>query len=36
MDSLLQLPGVASYIDDVIVTGWTDEEHLANLGRALA
>jgi len=36
MDSLLQrLPGMASYIDNVIVTGRTDDEHLANLGRAL-
>ncbi len=36
MDSLLQkLPSVASNIEDVIVTGRTDEEHLTNLGRAL-
>ncbi len=37
MDQLTQgLPGVASYLDDVIITGKNDQEHLENLGRFLA
>lgn len=32
MDQVLQdLPGIACYIDDIIVTGRTDEEHMRNL-----
>ena len=33
MDTILQgLPGVICYIDDILVTGSTDEEHLKRLG----
>lgn len=36
MDSLTaKLPGVAAYLDDLIVTGHTTEEHWANLHRLL-
>jgi len=36
MDSLLQgIPGVVSYIDDILITGATDEEHLQTLDRVL-
>ena len=32
MDQVLQgLPGIACYIDDILVTGRTDEEHMRNL-----
>ena len=34
MDTILQgLPGVICYIDDILVTGPTDKEHLQNLGQ---
>ena len=36
MDTLLQgIPGVACFIDDIIVTGATEEEHLKSLERAM-
>jgi len=36
MDSLLQgIPGVVSYIDDILITGATEEEHLLTLDRVL-
>ena len=36
MESLLQgLPGVCIYLDDILVTGTSDEEHLHNLSRVL-
>ena len=36
MDSLLQgIPGVVSYIDDILITGATDEEHIQTLDRVL-
>ena len=36
MDSILQgLDGVACYIDDILVTGKSDEEHLARLEEVL-
>ena len=36
METLLQgLPSVCVYIDDILVTGKTDEEHLRNLGEVL-
>ena len=37
MDSLTQnLPGVATYLDDLIVTATTEEEHWTNLSNLLA
>ena len=37
METLLAgLPQVANFIDDILVTGSTTEEHLANLGKVLA
>ncbi|KAF6016713.1 hypothetical protein EB796_024978 [Bugula neritina] len=37
MDSLtVELPGVAAYLDDLIITGSTVDEHWANLNRLLA
>ena len=37
MDSLVgDLPGVAAYLDDLIVTGRTEEEHWENLSKLLA
>ncbi|XP_039602322.1 uncharacterized protein K02A2.6-like [Polypterus senegalus] len=36
MDQILQsVPGVQCYLDDIIVTGMTDEEHLENLKKVL-
>ena len=36
MDSVLQgLEGVVAFIDDILVNGETDEEHLQNLNAAL-
>ena len=36
MESLLQgLPGVCTYLDDILVTGTSDEEHLRNLSAVL-
>ena len=36
MDTMLQgVPGVICYIDDILVTGTTSEEHLCNLGEVL-
>ncbi len=36
MDTILQgFPGVMCYIDDILVTGASDEEHLARLGEVL-
>jgi len=36
MDTLLQgIPNVICYIDDLLVTGHTDEEHLQNLEKVL-
>ena len=36
MDKILHgLDGVGCYLDDIIVTGSSDEEHLANLERVL-
>ena len=36
MQKVLQgLPGVVAYIDDILVTGKMDEEHLQNLDRVL-
>ena len=36
MDTVLQgIPGVACYIDDIIVTGATEKEHLLNVERVL-
>lgn len=36
MDQVLQgVPGTRCYLDDIIVTGCTDEEHLENLKKAL-
>lgn len=37
MDQMLSgLPGVAWYLDDIICTGSTDQEHISNLRRVLA
>lgn len=37
MDALLQgIPGVIRYIDDIMVMGATDTEHLANLEEVLS
>ena len=37
MENLLQvIPGVCMYIDDIIVTVTTDEEHLHNLSEVLS
>ena len=37
MESILQgLPGVAVYLDDILVTGGSDTEHMARLGEVLA
>ena len=37
MDSLLQgLPGMCAYIDNLLITGETEEEHLKNLNAVLA
>ena len=37
MDSLIsELPGVAAYLDDLIITGKTEDEHWENLKRLLA
>lgn len=36
MDTVLQrLPSVICYLDDILVTGETDEKHLDNLQRVL-
>ena len=36
MDSILQgIPGVTCYIDDILVTGTSQEDHLRNLGQVL-
>ena len=36
MESLLRdIPGVAVYIDDILITGKNDEEHLATLERII-
>ena len=36
MDTILQgIPGVICYIDDIMVTGATEEEHLKNLEQVL-
>jgi len=36
MDKFLQgIPNVICYIDDLLVTGQTDEEHLQNLEKVL-
>jgi len=36
METILQgLPGVSCYIDDILVTGASEAEHLANLERVL-
>ena len=36
MDTLLQgIPGVCVYIDNILVTGGTEEEHLARLSEVL-
>lgn len=36
MEGLLKgVPGVVTYLDDILVTGETDEEHLAALGEVL-
>lgn len=36
MDTILQgIPNVICYIDDILVTGATEEQHLKNLGEVL-
>ena len=37
MDTLLQgIPGVCVYIDDILVSGQSEEEHLIHLSEALS
>ena len=37
IDNVLQgIPGVCAYLDDILVTGRTQEEHLQNLDRVLS